>query len=294
MIDKPLISVIMPAYNAELFIEAAINSILGQTYPNWELLLVNDGSTDGTEAILAKYTDPRIRKFSKPNGGIGSARNLALAHVRGEFLAFLDADDVLPADSIASRLRIFATHPDTDMIDGVVHCMDRSLTKVLRSHYPDFRGAPLAHLVTLSDRAFFGLSWMLRWPKGHPQRFVEGVSHAEDLHFFIRYAAERYYRATTDTVLLYRVSGSSSMSDLNGLDRSYQQLSAWLLRDRRYATLGQAFIFIGRSRRAMVGAFWNKGEHLKALCAATLGLLGTSRFLTQESNPFIRAARDRS
>jgi teichuronic acid biosynthesis glycosyltransferase TuaG len=90
-----LISVIMPAYNAAKFINKAIDSVITQTYSNWELIIVNDGSTDNTAAIInekAKNCD-RIKVISQPNGKQGKARNAGINHASGEWLAFLDADD---------------------------------------------------------------------------------------------------------------------------------------------------------------------------------------------------------
>jgi teichuronic acid biosynthesis glycosyltransferase TuaG len=90
----PTVSVIMPAHNAERFIAAAVDSVLAQTLRDWELIVVDDGSTDGTRDVLARYTDPRITVVSRARrGGAAAARNAALAVARGEFVANLDADD---------------------------------------------------------------------------------------------------------------------------------------------------------------------------------------------------------
>jgi len=88
----------MPAYNAESFIDSAIGSILAQKMPDWELVVVNDGSTDQTADLLSQYSDRRIRVYHQKNAGEAAARNHALREVDGEFLAFLDSDDqFLPA-----------------------------------------------------------------------------------------------------------------------------------------------------------------------------------------------------
>lgn len=89
-----LVSIITPAYNAEEYIGAAIESVLKQTYQNWELIIVDDGSTDHTQRIVSSYTDERIRyhKLEK-NSGVAVAMNRALTLAKGELLAFLDADD---------------------------------------------------------------------------------------------------------------------------------------------------------------------------------------------------------
>lgn len=91
----PVISIITPVYQAEALLPACIESVLAQTFPDWELLVIDDGSRDGSAAVCDRYgaADARIRVFHKANGGVSSARNLGLEQARGEYLAFLDADD---------------------------------------------------------------------------------------------------------------------------------------------------------------------------------------------------------
>ena len=90
-----LVSVIMPTYNCGRFICESIDSVLAQTYTEWELLIVDDGSTDETEQIVVGYTDPRIRYLRNPQTvGAALTRNTALREARGSYIAFLDADDV--------------------------------------------------------------------------------------------------------------------------------------------------------------------------------------------------------
>ena len=90
-----MISIITPVYNAEKTLKRCVDSILRQSYADWELLLVNDGSTDESAVICRYYesADSRIRVFDKVNGGASSARNMGLDNVRGEWVAFCDADD---------------------------------------------------------------------------------------------------------------------------------------------------------------------------------------------------------
>lgn len=94
--NESLVSVVMPAYNAEDFIAQSIASVIEQTYKMWELLIVDDGSTDNTKAIIESYCnkDLRIKYFYQQNGKQGKARNLALSYAKGMYTAFLDADDI--------------------------------------------------------------------------------------------------------------------------------------------------------------------------------------------------------
>ena len=102
----PLISVVIPAYNAELFLDETLESVLSQTYENWECIIVNDGSTDSTESVAKKWCekDSRFRLTNKENGGLSSARNWGIKESKAEYIAFLDADDILTPDSLEVRI----------------------------------------------------------------------------------------------------------------------------------------------------------------------------------------------
>lgn len=93
--DKPLISIIIPVYNSDKTINRCVDSILSQTFNNWELLLIDDGSTDRSGELCDEYSakDQRIKVFHKKNGGVSSARNLGLNNVKGEWITFCDSDD---------------------------------------------------------------------------------------------------------------------------------------------------------------------------------------------------------
>ena len=103
-----MISVVMPCYNCEAALDRAVRSLRAQTIADWELLAVDDGSDDGTGAALDAWaqTDERIRVFHQENGGVSRARNAGIAAAKGEWLAFLDADDELPEDALASLLAL--------------------------------------------------------------------------------------------------------------------------------------------------------------------------------------------
>ena len=107
--SNPLISVIMPAYNSERYIKKAVESVLFQTYTNWELLIIDDASSDGTYKILSEISDDRIRIFrNETNQGVAYSRNLGAKKASGEWLAFLDSDDMWEFDKLELQL-IFAT-----------------------------------------------------------------------------------------------------------------------------------------------------------------------------------------
>ncbi|MGY3750913.1 glycosyltransferase family 2 protein [Vagococcus acidifermentans] len=104
-----LISIIMPVYNAEKYVGEAINSVLNQTYLNWELLVVNDGSTDKSVQVIQDYmkTDTRIKFINKKNNeGIASARNSGIKEAEGDYICFLDSDDMWKVTKLEEQLNI--------------------------------------------------------------------------------------------------------------------------------------------------------------------------------------------
>ena len=106
VINQPIVSIIMPAYNASNHIQEAIDSVLTQTFLNWELIIIDDGSIDTTASVIKKNIncDKRIRSFYQENGRQGKARNLGIYHAKGKYLAFLDSDDIWLRDKLEIQL----------------------------------------------------------------------------------------------------------------------------------------------------------------------------------------------
>jgi glycosyltransferase involved in cell wall biosynthesis len=104
------VSVNIPTYNRAHLIRHALESVLRQTYPNLEIVVIDDGSSDGTRAVVAEYGD-RVRYFHQPNGGLGVARNAALTHSTGDCIAFLDSDDAWYDFKLALQIHVFERMP---------------------------------------------------------------------------------------------------------------------------------------------------------------------------------------
>jgi glycosyltransferase involved in cell wall biosynthesis len=260
-----LISIIMPAYNAERFIAEAIQSVLDQDHRNWELIVVNDGSTDRTGAIAGSFKDDRIRVIHQSNKGIGAARNRGLDEIQGDLLATLDADDVLPPSSLSSRLAVLKAHPGTSFADGACVVMDRTLDRVIRQYVPSFEGCPLSELIGITSSCFFGTTWLIRLDEGMRPRFDERTTHGEDLLFYVSLAKGRTYRYTTSPVYVYRRTGESAMNDLDGLMRGYDHILRWLIAHPDFASPLEVARFRRRIRSIGVKSYLKKGDVLKAI-----------------------------
>lgn len=98
--DTPLVTIIVPVYNSEKYLEQCIQNLLNQTYHNLQIILVNDGSTDHSLDICKRITDKRVEVYTKQNGGASSARNFGLAHRKGEYVLFVDSDDYLKNNAV--------------------------------------------------------------------------------------------------------------------------------------------------------------------------------------------------
>ncbi|MET0578198.1 MAG: glycosyltransferase [Ilumatobacteraceae bacterium] len=124
----PRISVVVPAYNRERFLGPTIDSIVGQTMSGWELVVVDDGSTDGTLGVGQRYADAdeRVRVLSGPNGGVARARNRGFdaTDVHSEFVVFLDSDDIWDPDALATLAAALDAHPEYVSVYGLARCID--------------------------------------------------------------------------------------------------------------------------------------------------------------------------
>jgi glycosyltransferase involved in cell wall biosynthesis len=223
-VSEPLISVVMPVYNAEKYVATAVKSVLAQTIDCWELIVVDDGSSDDPRSRLDPYmTESRISYFRQDNQGVSAARNAGLARAKGDWIAFLDADDALTPHSLECRMKLLTVHPDLAFIDGRVDTCDARLEACLTSWTPSFSGPPFEALLFQTERCFRAPTWLVRNKRGL-KPFKPGMTHGEDLLFFLMNAENGEYSFVEDTILLYRTGHASAMNNLEGLERGYRTL----------------------------------------------------------------------
>jgi glycosyltransferase involved in cell wall biosynthesis len=149
----PIVSVVMPVYQAAEFLAEAIESILAQTHPDLELIAVDDGSTDGSSRILEEYAkrDPRLIVHRKRHDGVIRARNAGLALARAPLVACMDADDVSLPDRLAAQISALASRPELVCIGGGFEVIDAGGRLLNRVHPPGDHAAILA--MALSGRS---------------------------------------------------------------------------------------------------------------------------------------------
>ena len=234
-----MVSVIMPAYNAEKFIAEAIESVINQTFEYWELLIIDDGSSDTTAQIIKSFADDRIILLWQDNAGVSSARNRGLELARGKYITFLDADDVLPKESLTVRVGYFKENPKVDVLDGVIFVKDVNMIETLHTYTPYYNGELLPRLLALDSCVFFNVCYMFRKKILGELTFKTKMTHAEDLLFYIQLSSQSnvQYGFVSETVYLYRLGHTSTMSNLAGLEEGYITLLQEIKKDKNISTL---------------------------------------------------------
>lgn len=145
----PRVSVIIPCYNSQRFLSAALESVLGQSFGDFEVVAIDDGSTDGTRAMLNRFRDPRVVRIFQENQGVGRARNAAIARSTAEYLAFLDSDDVWESDKLARQVAFLDFHPSVAVVYSDCFVIDSSgaILKKFSDDYPMRRGMVFEELL---------------------------------------------------------------------------------------------------------------------------------------------------
>lgn len=225
-----LVSIIIPIYNAESFLDQCLRSIQKQSYPNLEVILVNDGSTDRSKSICDQYVqmDQRFRVIHKPNGGVSSARNIGLDHAKGDKIVFIDADDYVNESYIEDLMH----YCDNDLVVMGVAYINSARTLAPRTK-KIILDSNSELLETLMFNNYFTAPWAKLFSASiinkHRVRFNENLFIGEDTVFILEYL--QY----TNTIQCISLNGYMFY------DVMHQELSKYALSCKEYAMLTSIF-----------------------------------------------------
>ena len=221
----PKISVIVPVYNVEQYLPRCIDSILSQTFTDFELLLIDDGSTDKSGMICDEYAkkDSRIRVFHKENGGVSSARNLGLDNAEGEWIFFSDADDILELN--AFQIFIFKVDSiDTDIVMAGyrVYARNNAINNEINNESDKLlsRNEALKEMYQPTDFPYQGYLWCKLFRSSliqkHQLRYNEKLYFNEDRLFIVQFlcCSKKSVAYTTRVVYNYICHSSGAMESL--------------------------------------------------------------------------------
>lgn len=210
--SEPVVSVVIPAYNAARFIGGAINTVLAQTFTDYELIVVDDGSTDSTAALVREFGD-RVRLLSQPNAGAAAARNHGIRVARGTWVAFLDSDDEWQPHHLQGLLRQAEAQPEAHLIYGGKVTVDERGVPVPVIH-PDALRFPsgwifgeLVEFCRIQVSTILVRTATLRELRGFNEDDRFWVT--QDWDLLLRLAARYPVAATRDTSVTYRLLATS-------------------------------------------------------------------------------------
>jgi glycosyltransferase involved in cell wall biosynthesis len=247
---RPTVSVVVPAYNVEKYLRVCLDSILAQSLTDFEVIVVNDGSTDQTQAICESYCDPRIRLINQQNRGLAAARNTGIRHARAKLVAFLDSDDFWHSD----KLFMHVTHLNANPHIGVSYsgstfvdddgkemgiAQKPKLTNIdardLFCRNPIGNGsAPVIRKTVLDQVAFRGNDASLL----KRDYFDENLRQSEDVELWVRIALSTswQFEGLKECLTYYRVNNGGLSANL------YKQFAAWQVSVQKHQKINHRFV----------------------------------------------------
>ncbi len=265
----PLISVVIPVYNGEKTIRETINSVLNQTFTDFEIVIINDGSQDATSEIITSIKDDRIKLFSYSNSGVSASRNRGIASACGEFIAFLDADDLWTSDKLEAQLKALQDNPQAAVAYSWTDYIDESGQFLYPGSYITLSGDVYAELLVKNFTENGSNPLIRKDALLQIGGFDEALFGPEDWDLFLRLAARYHFVAVPRPQILYRICANSTSSNilrqeaqcLKVIERAFEQApeSIQHLKKQSLANLYQYLTF-----RVLEGTL----ERQKSLLAA--------------------------
>lgn len=207
------VSVVTPTYNRARFLPDAVASVLAQTHPDLELIIVDDGSTDDTRNVLEPFlADRRIHYFYQDNQGQSQARNLALKQATGDYIAFLDSDDLWAPDKLEKQMAILRAHPEVDIVHGDEVMIDEQGAVVSLENMKRYSGRITRYLLA-DNSVSITTALVRRRCFDEMGGFDTSVGVADDYELWLRFSARYLYHYEPGIVASYRVMLDQISSD---------------------------------------------------------------------------------
>jgi glycosyltransferase involved in cell wall biosynthesis len=269
-VADPLVSVVVPAYNAARYIGAALDSALSQTYANLELVVVDDGSTDGTAAIVQGYGD-RVRYVYQANARQAAARNRGVRESSGEVVAFLDADDLWLPDKLEKQIELLRRHPEAGLIFCGL-CVINAEGILGAERIGKLRGDPIPEiLLGKVICAGIGSTALVRRDVLEVVGgFDPELPPCEDIDLFLRIATRFPVHAVNEALVHYRLHGENAHSNVERMTQAWKLLFKKAFHDPSVRRLGLSFRLraLGRLYYMLSGDYWHTGRRDVALMYA--------------------------
>lgn len=219
---KPLISIIIPCYNAEKYIHSCIESVSQQTYENWECLMINDGSKDKTLSILEEYSakNNKYKVYSQENRGLSATRNVGIDNAIGNYLFFLDSDDLIKENALLQFVN--ELDPENDIITGITVTVNgENLQKISQLKHPNegslfYKNNNQEVLIRTIESGLAPVAQNRLYKRSFLEKnnlkFKNGILHEDELWFFETMFLARNVKFINEETYLYRTDNSESIT----------------------------------------------------------------------------------
>ena len=199
----PKVTVVIPAYNAMAYLPETLASVLQQTFTDFEVLIINNGSTDHIVSWASEIVDPRVKLISQDNQGVAGARNTGIAQAQGEYIAFLDADDLWKTTKLEKQVRCFAAQPDVGLVYTWTLFIDAAGKSTGVTAKADIEGYVWEELL-LGDVVGSGSSAMIRRSCFDHVGLFDPEQFIEDCDMWVRIAAHYPFAVIQEVLVYYR------------------------------------------------------------------------------------------
>lgn len=214
----PCISVVIPAYNAEHTVLQTIESVQKQTFSDIEIIVINDGSTDKTLDLLRNISDDRLKVFSYENGGLPSARNRGIAKATGDFITFIDADDLWSIDKLERQFLALKENPKAAVAYSWTQTIDEQ-GNPLHKYHPVFLKGNVYLEILVNNFIASGSNILVRRDAiSTVGEFDSTLKSCEDWDFYIRLASKYHFAVVPDWQILYRQSSNAMTSKVEVME----------------------------------------------------------------------------
>jgi glycosyltransferase involved in cell wall biosynthesis len=245
-------------------VKETIQAVLMQDYSNVEILVINDGSTDRSGEVIANLSHPNIRSFTRKNMGVSSSRNFGLDEAKGDFVLYLDSDDILPPTFVSERVKVLQDFPffgfscgfirrideNGNVLPGIYKSACNNITSEVLTFYQDIVTCPSSYLYRKNELVKYNL------------RFNESLSSSADRYFLLQidsYLKGCFIR-NEDSALLYRIRNNSMSNNLNYSLIKDNELFFELVSEMKVLHGTTKRVFLSKSNYVLAGAYFKIGK----------------------------------
>ncbi len=266
--DK-LVSIIIPVYNAEKYLVETIESVISQTYKNWELIIINDGSTDNSESIAKSFLyDKRIQYIYQNNAGVSIARNQGIELIKGDYITFLDADDVWEKENIVKKLNLLNTNSDIYWVFSDMYLADENMNVI--------NIAPLGVDINILENILLWYGEVIPGPCSNIMvkkecidagiKFNPELSTGADQDFCIQLASNYKGKKIQEPLFSYRIHASSLSRKIKVMERDHVLIYRIAARNKHFKSFWFKQKCFSNLYLILAGSWWvNANNRLRGI-----------------------------